>query len=208
MDSVPTPRQRLKRIAAPGVGWFKPLVFLLCLYPLVFLVFGAFNDLLGANPVEAMIRGSGDWALYFLLMTLAVTPLRKLSGWHWLIRYRRMLGLFAFFYACMHFLAYIWFDRFFDLEEILGDIVKRPFITVGFVCLLLLLPLAATSTQGMMQRLKKNWKRLHRLVYPVSMLAVLHYFMMTRADYKQPLMMALLLVLLLGYRLAVRFKAR
>jgi sulfoxide reductase heme-binding subunit YedZ len=112
-----------------------------------------------------------------------------------------MLGLFAFFYVCLHFLSYIWFDMFFDWSEIVRDIIKRPFITIGFICFLLLLPLALTSTNKMMRRLKKNWGRLHKLVYPISLLAMLHYFMMTRADYLQPTLLLLLLVLLLGYRL-------
>ena len=192
-----------KKASAVSVSWlklFKPVVFLLCLYPLGYLVYGAFNHLLGANPVEAMTRSTGDWALYFLLITLTVTPLRKLLGWNWLIRYRRMLGLFAFFYACMHFLTYVWFDQFFDVGEIISDIIKRPFITIGFLCLLLLIPLAATSTNKMMQRLKKNWKRLHQLVYVITPLAVLHYFMMTRADFFQPLIVLSILLVLLAYR--------
>ncbi len=133
MESVSTTKN-MQSISVPWLKIFKPLVFLLCLYPLSYLIYGAFNNLLGANPVEAMTRNTGDWGLYFLLITLTVTPLRKIMGWGWLIRYRRMFGLFAFFYACMHFLTYIWFDQFFDVGEIIADIAKRPFITVGFVC--------------------------------------------------------------------------
>jgi len=204
MESV-IDNRKLKRLSMPWLKLFKPLVFLLCLYPLGFLVFGAFNNLLGANPVEAMTRTTGDWTLYFLLITLTVTPLRKLSGWSWLLRYRRMLGLFAFFYACMHFLTYVWFDQFFDLGDIVADIIKRPFITVGFICLLALLPLAVTSTNKMMRRLGRNWKRLHQLIYPIAGLGVLHYFMMVKADYKQPLIIGLILAALLGYRLLLRY---
>jgi len=204
MESV-IDNRKLKRLSMPWLKLFKPLVFLLCLYPLGFLVFGAFNNLLGANPVEAMTRTTGDWTLYFLLITLTVTPLRKLSGWSWLLRYRRMLGLFAFFYGCMHFLTYVWFDQFFDLGDIVADIIKRPFITVGFICLLALLPLAVTSTNKMMRRLGRNWKRLHQLIYPIAGLGVLHYFMMVKADYKQPLIIGLILAGLLGYRLLLRY---
>lgn len=204
MESV-IDNRKLKRLSMPWLKLFKPLVFLLCLYPLGFLVFGAFNNLLGANPVEAMTRTTGDWTLYFLLITLTVTPLRKLSGWSWLLRYRRMLGLFAFFYGCMHFLTYVWFDQFFDLGDIVADIIKRPFITVGFICLLALLPLAVTSTNKMMRRLGRNWKRLHQLIYPIAGLGVLHYFMMVKADYKQPLIIGLILAALLGYRLLLRY---
>jgi len=204
MESV-IDNRKFKRLTMPWLKLFKPLVFLLCLYPLGFLVFGAFNNLLGANPVEAMTRTTGDWTLYFLLITLTVTPLRKLSGWSWLLRYRRMLGLFAFFYGCMHFLTYVWFDQFFNLGDIVADIIKRPFITVGFICLLALLPLAVTSTNKMMRRLGRNWKRLHQLIYPIAGLGVLHYFMMVKADYKQPLIIGLILAALLGYRLLLRY---
>ncbi|MFW2373180.1 MAG: sulfite oxidase heme-binding subunit YedZ [Gammaproteobacteria bacterium] len=184
----------------PWLKLFKPVVFVLALLPMALLVEGAINNTLGANPTETMTRTTGDWALYFLLMTLAVTPLRQLLGQGWLIRYRRMLGLFVFFYASVHFLTYVWFDQFFNVSEIVADIIKRPFITVGFLCLLLLLPLALTSTRKMVQRLKKNWKRLHQLVYVISLLAVLHYFMMTRADYLQPIIVLCILLILLAYR--------
>lgn len=200
--------EKQTRLPMPWLKIFKPLVFLLCLYPLTFLVYGAFNNLLGANPVEAMTRTTGDWALYFLLITLTVTPLRKLSGWSWLLRYRRMLGLFAFFYACVHFLTYVWFEQFFDLGEIVADIIKRPFITVGFICLLLLLPLALTSTKKMMRRLGKNWQRLHKLIYVITPLVVLHYFMMTRADFLQPSIVLGILLVLLGYRFQQGFFKR
>jgi sulfoxide reductase heme-binding subunit YedZ len=181
--------------------YLKPLLFVLCLTPFMSLLYSAFTQQLGPNPVEALIRGFGDWALYFLLLGLAITPARQLLKLSSLISYRRMLGLFAFFYVCLHFFSYIWFEMFFDWSEIVQDIIKRPFITIGFICFLLLLPLALTSTNKMMRRLKKNWGRLHRLVYPVSLLAMLHYFMMTRADYLQPSLLLLALLALLGYRL-------
>jgi sulfoxide reductase heme-binding subunit YedZ len=181
--------------------YLKPLLFILCLTPFISLLYSAFTHQLGPNPVEALIRGFGDWALYFLLMGLAITPTRQLLKLSSLISYRRMLGLFAFFYLCLHFFSYLWFEMFFDWSEIVRDIIKRPFITIGFICFLLLLPLALTSTNKMMRRLKKNWGRLHKLVYPVSLLAMLHYFMMTRADYLQPTLLLLVLMLLLGYRL-------
>jgi len=183
-----------------GVRFLKPVVFILCLLPFVSLMAGAFQNTLGPNPVEAMIRTLGDWGIYFLLIGLSITPARKAFKLNSLIQYRRMIGLFAFFYVCMHFLSYIWFDQFFDVQEIIKDIIKRPFITIGFVCFLMLIPLALTSTNGMMRRLKKNWVRLHKLVYPVSILALLHYFMMIKADYLVPGILLLILTVLLGYR--------
>jgi len=191
----------------PGLCFFKPLVFLLCLLPFAFYMSGALNQQLGPNPVETMIRGFGDWGIYFLLIGLSISPARKVFNLNWLIQYRRMIGLFAFFYVCIHFTSYIWFEQFFDVQEIIKDIIKRPFITIGFVCFLMLLPLAITSTNAMMRRLKKNWMRLHKLVYPISILALLHYFMMTRADYLVPGLLLLILSVLLGYRLIRTIKS-
>lgn len=182
---------------------YKVTLFLVCLLPFALLINGAVSNSLGVNPVETIIRSTGDWTLYFLLITLGVSPARQLLGFKSLIRYRRMLGLFAFFYGCMHFLSYIWFDQFFDIAEILKDIVKRPFITLGFISLLLMSLLAFTSTNKMMQRLKRNWKRVHQLIYPIAVMGVLHYFMMTKADYKQPLILAVILMVLLGYRVII-----
>jgi len=167
------------------------------------LIWSGFQQQLGANPAETIIRSLGDWALYFILMTLAVTPLRRVFNWTMLIRVRRMLGLFVFFYACLHLIGYVWFDQFFDWNEIIKDIIKRPFITLGFATFLLLLPLALTSTNSMMKRLKKNWKKLHQLVYPISIMATLHYFWMIKADFRQPALVAFILAILLGYRLYV-----
>lgn len=200
MDAI-TKSKWLLKAELPGLSVLKPLVFILCLLPFIFLVLSAINNNLGPNPVEAMIRTLGDWGIYFILIGLTITPARNVLRLPWLIRYRRMIGLFAFFYVSMHFLSYIWFDQFFNLDEIIKDIIKRPFITIGFVCFLLLVPLAMTSTNGMMKRLKKNWGRLHKLVYPISMLALLHYFMMIKADYLVPVILLIILSVLLGYRL-------
>lgn len=178
----------------------KPLVFCVSLLPLVWLCWLAWQDRLGANPIETLSHRTGDWSLRFLLLTLAVTPLRRLSGWNWLLKFRRMLGLFAFFYVCLHLGVYLIFDQFFDPSAILEDIAKRPYITVGFAGFLLLIPLAATSTNGMIKRLGRNWQRLHRLVYLIGMLGVVHYWWLVKADISEPLLYAGLLTMLLGYR--------
>jgi len=178
----------------------KPLLFVVCLVPFLLLVLGVLNDTLGTNPVETMTHKTGEWTLRFLLITLMITPLRRLTASNWLIRLRRMLGLFAFFYACLHFLTYIWFDQYFDWMEIAADIPKRPFITVGFTAFVLLIPLAATSTNKMMRRLKKNWVRLHKLVYVVAVLGVLHFLWVVKADTFEPLIYAGILLMLLVYR--------
>ncbi|MFH1496054.1 MAG: protein-methionine-sulfoxide reductase heme-binding subunit MsrQ [Pseudomonadota bacterium] len=183
----------------------KASVFIACLLPLVRLLWLGFNGGLGANPIEFITRSSGTWTLTFLLVTLGVTPMRRLSGWQWPIRLRRMLGLFAFFYACLHFTTYIWLDQFFDFSGIYQDIFKRPFITIGFTSFLLLIPLALTSTQAMMRRLGgRNWQRLHRLVYLIAVGGVLHYWWLVKKDVTQPAIYAAVLVLLLGYRLWYR----
>ena len=178
----------------------KPLVFCVSLLPLVWLCWLAWQDRLGANPVETLSHRTGDWSLRFLLLTLAVTPLRRLSGWNWLLKFRRMLGLFAFFYVCLHLGVYLIFDQFFDPSAILEDIAKRPYITVGFAGFLLLIPLAVTSTNGMIKRLGRNWQRLHRLVYLIGMLGVVHYWWLVKADISEPLLYAGLFTMLLGYR--------
>ena len=180
--------------------YIKPIVFLVCLIPLVMLVWDGFHDALGANPVEKITHRTGDWSLRFLLITLTVTPLRKLSGWKILIRLRRMFGLFAFFYVCLHFATYLVFDHFFDVNEIAKDIVKRPYITVGFTAFLLLIPLAVTSTNNMMRRLGNHWQRLHQLVYVIAVCGILHYLWLVKADLLKPLIHAAILLLLLGIR--------
>jgi len=183
----------------------KPVVFIMCLLPLLNLVWLMFSDALGVNPVEEMTHHTGDWALRFLLIALAVTPLRKITGWILLLKLRRMLGLYAFFYAVLHFITYIWFDQFFDWMEILLDIPKRPFITIGFAAFILLIPLAVTSSNAMVRRLKKNWIRLHRLVYVIPMLVIIHFIWLVKADVLEPLIYAMLLSILLGYRVWYRW---
>ena len=178
----------------------KPILFTVCLVPFITLVIGAVNNTLGTNPVETMTHETGEWTLRFLLLTLMITPLRRLSGKSWLIKLRRMLGLYAFFYACLHFITYIWFDQYFDWMEVVRDIPKRPFITVGFTAFVLLIPLAVTSNNKMMRRLKKNWVKLHRLVYVIAVLGVLHFLWLVKADTLEPLIYASILLILLGYR--------
>lgn len=180
---------------------YKPLLFLICLLPLARLLYLGFSGGLGANPIEFITRATGTWTLVGLLLTLTITPLRRLTGRNELIRYRRMLGLFAFFYACLHFITYIWLDQFFDLGGVLRDIYKRPFITVGFSAFLLLLPLAITSTHAMMRRLGRRWQQLHRLVYLIGLLGVLHYLWLVKKDLTQPLIYAGVLLVLLFLRL-------
>ena len=184
--------------------WAKPLVFALCLLPLSWLLYRVVQDQLGANPQEALIRATGDWALRFLVIVLAVTPLRELSGLSALARYRRMLGVFMYFYALLHFLSYSGFDMGFDVADIFNDIVKRPFILVGSLALLLLTPLAATSFNAAIRAVgAQRWQRLHRLVYAVAGLAVLHFFWMRagKNDFAEVAVYAALLALLLGWRL-------
>jgi sulfoxide reductase heme-binding subunit YedZ len=190
---------------SPGtIRWLKVPVFLLGLVPagiLLLEAFGVAGMSLGANPVEALIHSLGTWSLNFLLITLAVTPLRRLTGQAWLLRFRRMFGLFAFFYLLLHFLAYAGVDQRFALGYILEDIAERPYITLGFAAFLMLIPLAATSTRGMIRRLGPRWKQLHRLVYPAAILGVWHYYWLVKADVLQPLIYAALLILLLALRL-------
>lgn len=188
--------------------FIKPLVFILAFLPVVLMGFGVWQDSLGANPIEAVTRSSGDWALRFLLLTLALSTLRRLVGWSQGIRLRRMLGLFAFFYACIHLILYVWLDQFFDWGGIWRDILKRPFITVGMLAFLLMLPLALTSPKAMLRRLGKRWKTLHTLIYPLAMLAVLHFWWMkdAKSDISEPFIYAVILATLLGERIYQRFK--
>ena len=175
----------------------KPTLFLLCLIPFALLLYQALTDNLGVNPVETLTHETGEWALRFLLFTLCITPLRRLTHVNWLIKLRRMLGLFAFFYAVLHFITYLWLDQFFDWQEILIDIPKRPFITIGFVALVLLLPLAITSTNALQRRLKKRWLTLHKLVYVIPMLVVVHFIWSLKADYLEPLIYTCIFLVLM-----------
>jgi len=181
---------------------FKAGVFLLCLLPFLRLAWLTVADGLGANPIEAITRSTGAWTLYFLCITLTMTPLRRLSGWAWPLQLRRMVGLFAFFYASLHFLTFFWFDHFFDVAEMWRDVIKRPFITVGFIAFVLLIPLAATSTNRMVRRLGRNWQRLHRLIYVIAPLGVLHFWWMRagKSDFAEPLLFAAIVAALLGMR--------
>lgn len=182
----------------------KSLLFAAALLPFARLVLFAFTDRLGANPIEFITRNTGDWTLYFLCITLAVTPLRRISNWNWLIKLRRMFGLFAFFYATLHFAAFFWFDHFFDIDEMLKDVVKRPFITVGFAAFLLLIPLAVTSTNTMIRRLGgKRWQWLHRLIYLITPLGILHFWWMKagKHDFAQPILFGTIVAVLLLTRL-------
>ena len=176
-------------------------VFLAALWPLAWLVYGVFADTLGANPIDVVTDETGTWTLRFLVLTLVVTPLRRWTGWNWLIRFRRMLGLFAFFYGSLHFLTYIWLDQFFAVEDIVADIVKRPFITAGALGFLLMVPLALTSTAGWIRRLGgRRWNLLHKLVYVSALAGVVHYWWLVKADVSRPLRYAVIVAALLGAR--------
>ena len=190
------PREKFIRV-------LKALVFLLCLVPLGLLVWKAYQQDLGANPVDVITRSTGKWTLVFLLITLGVTPVRKLMALPWLIRFRRMLGLFAFFYGTLHLTTYVWLDKFFDVQEMLHDIVKRRFITLGMTAFVLMLPLALTSTTGWIRRLGgKRWQMLHRLIYFSAAAGVIHFVWLVKADKRRPFMYGAVLLVLLAYRLA------
>jgi len=192
----PTPRQ-IQRL--------KASVFAVCLIPLALLAARGVGGRLGANPIEYLTHSTGWWTLAFLLITLLVTPLRRLTNLSWLLRLRRMLGLFAFCYACLHFTTYLWLDQFFDWKAILKDIAKRPFITVGFGAFVLLTPLAATSTNAMVRRLgARRWQHLHRAVYAIAVLGVVHYWWLVKKDITEPAIFAVLLAILLGTRVLWR----
>jgi methionine sulfoxide reductase heme-binding subunit len=183
----------------------KALLFVASLIPLLRLGWFGYTDQLGANPIEFITRSLGTWTLVFLMITLSITPLRKLGGWAWLIKLRRMAGLYAFFYALLHFITYIWLDQFFDLAAIYKDVIKRPFITIGFAAFLMLIPLAVTSNNAMIKKLGgKRWQLLHRLVYPIAIFAVIHYWWLVKKDITQPLIYACVLTILLGYRVLIK----
>jgi methionine sulfoxide reductase heme-binding subunit len=180
----------------------KVMVFLTCLGPLSVLTWKGFHDQLGANPVDVITRSTGKWTLTFLLITLSVAPLRKLASAPWLIRFRRMLGLFAFFYGTLHLMTFVWLDKSFDFQAMLHDIVKRRFITAGMTAWALMLPLALTSTTGWIRRLGgKRWQRLHRLIYFSAAAGVIHFIWLVKADLRRPLTYGAILAGLLAFRL-------
>ncbi len=184
--------------------WIKAAIFLLCLAPVGRLSWLALRGMLGANPIEYVTHDTGDWTLIFIVLTLSVTPARKLLAQPQLIRFRRMLGLFAFFYGCLHLSTYLVLDKFFDLREIWQDVGRRRFITIGFAGFGLMIPLALTSTAGMIRRLGgKRWQLLHRLVYATAVCGVVHYYWLVKSDIRKPMIYGILVLLLLGYRLAV-----
>ena len=197
----------------PSAGqqrWIGRSLFMIALLPLAVVVWLGVHDQLGANPIEYLTRASGDWTLYFLCLTLAITPLRKLTGQAWLLKLRRMLGLYCFFYASLHFTTFIWFDHFFDLAEMWRDVMKRPFITAGFSAFLLLWPLALTSTNAMVRRLGRRWQTLHRLIYLVAALALLHFWWMRagKNNFGEPIIIGGIITLLLSARVALRWQQR
>ena len=199
---TPTPRQFTA---------LKAILFIAALLPFARLAVFTYTDQLGANPIEFITRNTGDWTLYFLCMTLAVTPLRRLTKWNWLLKLRRMIGLFSFFYVCLHFTTFLWFDHFFDVNEMIKDVIKRPFITVGFIAFLLLIPLAVTSTNAMVRRLGgKRWQWLHRLIYVIAPLGILHFWWMKagKHDFTQPIIFGLIVAALLLLRVVWKLQQK
>jgi sulfoxide reductase heme-binding subunit YedZ len=198
---------RSGQMSATRLRLIKAVLFIVCLLP---LARAAFIVLAGerVNPIEFVTRSTGLWTIVWLWVTLLVSPLKKFTGWGWLLRVRRELGLFAFFYACLHLVCYLWLDKFFDWHAIAKDIAGRPFITIGVIAIGLMLPLAITSTDGWMRRLKRNWSRLHWLVYPAAVLSVLHFFLEVKRDISQPVLYAVLLAVLLGWRVYARILKR
>ncbi|CDG85510.1 sulfite oxidase heme-binding subunit YedZ [Janthinobacterium agaricidamnosum] len=193
MPFTPAPKQ---------LSLLKAVIFVLALIPFVRMVWLSYTGQL-VEPLEFITRGTGDWTLYFLCISLAVTPLRRIAKWNWLIKLRRMLGLFAFFYGALHFTTFLWFDHFFDIAEMWADVLKRPFITVGFIAFILLIPLAVTSTNGMVRRLGgKRWQWLHRLIYVIAPLGILHFWWMKagKHNFAQPILFGLIVALLLAIR--------
>jgi sulfoxide reductase heme-binding subunit YedZ len=213
VEAAPSSRRsqhaRLRSPQPSSVRIVKGIAFALALLPLARLIIGFFLDKLGANPIELITRSTGTWTLTFLLITLSVTPLRRMTGWHWLLKLRRMLGLFAFFYASLHFTTYIWLDQFFDWPAIWKDILKRRFIWMGFSAFVMLIPLALTSTDAMVRRLGgRTWQRLHRLAYVIAICGVIHYWWLVKKDVTQPMIYAGVLLFLLAFRAAAAWQRR
>jgi sulfoxide reductase heme-binding subunit YedZ len=186
------------------IVWIKAGVWAACLTPLFRLVYLGVTGGLGANPIEFITLSTGTWTLVFLLTTLAVTPLRTITGLNWIVQLRRLIGLSAFFYGTLHFTTYVWLDKFFDFSEMIADVARRPFITAGFTAFVLMIPLAATSTAGAIRRLGgRRWRLLHRLIYISGAAAVTHYWWKVKADTREPAIYAAVLAALLGFRLAI-----
>ena len=189
------------------MSFLKITLFIVSLIPTVWLTYALFTDQLGANPIEAITRESGLWALRFLWLTLLITPLRWATGWNQLVSLRRMLGLYVFFYASLHMLLYLWLDQFFDIGDIIKDIIKRPFITIGFFTYTALIPLVVTSNKSMIKRLGgKLWKKLHQLTYLIAMVSSVHFYMLVKQDKAEPLVYITLLLMLLSVRLYRHYK--
>jgi sulfoxide reductase heme-binding subunit YedZ len=198
-----------RHVDAARVTRIKAVVFVVCLIPIGLLVYRGFTGALTANPIEFITHTTGWWTLAFLMITLSVTPLRRVLGMPWLLRLRRMLGLYAFFYASLHFVTWLVVDQFFDWGAILKDIAKRPYITVGFAAFVLLIPLAGTSTNAMVRRLgAARWQWLHRLVYLIAALGVLHFWWLVKKDIREPALFGSILLVLLGVRLAYFVRER
>lgn len=199
----------MKQLPQKYVRLLKPLAFIACLGPAFVLTWKGFHDLLGANPIDVITRTTGRWTLIFLLVTLSVTPVRRITGMAWLIRFRRMLGLFAFFYGSLHLMTYVWLDKFFNVHEMLHDIAKRRFITAGMTAWVLMLPLALTSTAGWIRRMGgKRWQKLHRLIYFSAAAGVVHFIWLVKADLRQPLIYGAVLALLLAFRIITWINGR
>lgn len=206
-QAVPAGGARGKTV---NIAALKVLVFIAALYPLGRLVLFGLTDQLGANPIEFIQRSTGLWSLVFLCITLAVTPVRRLTGSATVLRFRRMLGLYAFFYAFLHFTTWVWFDQWFSVQGMLDDVARRPFITVGFAAFVLLIALAVTSPRAMVRRMGRNWQRLHRAIYPIAMLGILHFWWMKagKHDFILPEIYGSIIAVLLGWRLVAAIKKR
>jgi len=189
--------------------WFlKPLLFMILLLPCAWLLYAVFTENLGANPVENLLHELGSWSLRLILLTLLITPLRRFSGWNWPIKVRRMIGLFAFFYVCLHLLVYAGLDLEFDWSFLTEDVLERPYITIGFLAWLLLIPLAVTSNRVMIRKLGKRWKSLHKLVYLVASLGVIHFFWLVKKDLREPLIYLAILIVLMLLRIPGKWFSR
>jgi len=195
-------------LKAPPYAVLKGLTFTIALVPAARLAYRIYTNDLGVNPAETLQLDTGGWALKFLLITLAISPLRRLSGWNRIIQYRRMLGLFAFFYACLHFLTYIVLDKYFAFGEMVADVAKRPFITAGFVAFVTMIPLAVTSTKGWIRRLGRRWQTLHRLIYVSGVAAAIHFIWKVKVVIGEPVYYAAALGVLLGFRIVWHLRSR